>query len=68
LAGVATMPFSTTLLAEFISYRTAMLIYWVNLLLLGLTLYWSWRWRPPAAPRPDRRASAAARARRSPAG
>jgi len=43
LAGVATMPFSTTLLAEFISYRTAMLIYWVNLLLLGLTLYWSWR-------------------------
>ena len=43
LAGVATMPFSTTLLAEFITYRTAMLVYWVNLLLLGLTLYWSWR-------------------------
>jgi uncharacterized membrane protein len=43
LAGVATMPFSTTLLAEFITYRTAMLVYWINLLLLGLTLYWSWR-------------------------
>jgi uncharacterized membrane protein len=43
LAGVATMPFSTTLLAEFITYRTAMLVYWVNLLLLGLTLYGSWR-------------------------
>ena len=43
LAGVATVPFSTTLLAEFITYRTAMLVYWVNLLLLGLTLYWSWR-------------------------
>jgi TMEM175 potassium channel family protein len=43
LAAVATMPFSTTLLAEFITYRTAMLVYWVNLLLLGATLYWSWR-------------------------
>jgi uncharacterized membrane protein len=43
LAAVATMPFSTTLLAEFISYRSAMLVYWANLLLLGLTLYWSWR-------------------------
>ncbi len=43
LAGVATMPFSTMLLAEFITYRTAMLVYWVNLLLLGATLYWSWR-------------------------
>ena len=43
LAAVATMPFSTTLLAEFITYRTAMLVYWLNLLLLGLTLYWSWR-------------------------
>jgi len=42
LAGVATMPFSTTLLAEFITYRTAMMIYWINLVLLGATLYWSW--------------------------
>jgi len=43
LACVATMPFSTTLLAQCIAYRAAMLVYWVNLLLLGLTLYWSWR-------------------------
>ena len=43
LAAVATMPFSTTLLAEIIAYRTAMLVYWANLLLLGLTLHWSWR-------------------------
>ncbi len=43
LAGVATMPFSTTLLAEFITYRIAMVIYWGNVVLLGATLYWSWR-------------------------
>jgi len=43
LAGVATMPFSTTLLGEFITYRTAMMVYWANIVLLGMTLYWSWR-------------------------
>jgi uncharacterized membrane protein len=42
LAAVAVMPFSTELLGEFITYRTAMLVYWANVLLLGLTLYWSW--------------------------
>jgi uncharacterized membrane protein len=42
LACVALMPFSTELLAEFISYRAAMLVYWLNILLLGLTIYWSW--------------------------
>ena len=30
------------MLAEFIHYRTALLVYWFNVLLLGLTLYWSW--------------------------
>jgi uncharacterized membrane protein len=43
LAAVATMPFSTTLLGEFITYRLAMMIYWGNIVLLGATLYWSWR-------------------------
>jgi uncharacterized membrane protein len=33
------MPFSTALLAEFITYRLPMLIYWVNLFSLGLLLY-----------------------------
>jgi uncharacterized membrane protein len=42
LAFVAIMPFSTDLLAEFITFRTALLIYWVNVLLLGVTLYASW--------------------------
>ena len=42
LCAVSLTPFSTSLLAEFIHYRTALLVYWSNILLLGLTLYWSW--------------------------
>jgi len=42
LFGVSMMPFSTRLLAEFITYRTALLAYWFNLLLLGAALYFSW--------------------------
>lgn len=42
LFAVSIMPFSTRLLAEFIVYRTALVVYWLNLLLLGLVLYASW--------------------------
>jgi uncharacterized membrane protein len=42
LFAVTIMPFSTRLLAEFPAYRIALLSYWVNLLLLGVTLYFSW--------------------------
>jgi uncharacterized membrane protein len=42
LAVVCLVPFSTSLLAEFTRYRAALLVYWVNLLLLGVTLYFSW--------------------------
>jgi uncharacterized membrane protein len=42
LCAVCLTPFSTSLLAEFIHYRTSLLVYWSNILLLGLTLYWSW--------------------------
>jgi uncharacterized membrane protein len=35
-------PFSTSLLAEFIHYETALIVYWFNIFLLGLTLFWSW--------------------------
>ena len=38
LAAVALMPFSTSLLAEFISFRLALLAYWANIVLLGLLL------------------------------
>lgn len=42
LFAVSLMPFSTRLLSEFISYRTALLAYWLNILLLGAMLYMSW--------------------------
>jgi uncharacterized membrane protein len=42
LCLVCLTPFSTALLAEFIAYRTALLLYWVNIVLLGVTLYFSW--------------------------
>jgi len=38
LLAVVFMPFSTALLAEFITYRLPMLIYWFNLFSLGLLL------------------------------
>jgi uncharacterized membrane protein len=44
LAAVSVMPFSTALLETFIRYRVALTVYWVNLLLLGLALYASWRY------------------------
>jgi TMEM175 potassium channel family protein len=40
---VSITPFSTALLAEFIRYRPALLVYWLNILLLGLTLFFTWR-------------------------
>ncbi|MGC2404721.1 MAG: TMEM175 family protein [Acidobacteriaceae bacterium] len=41
---VSIMPFSTRLLAEFISYRLALIAYWGNILLLGAVLFASWRY------------------------
>jgi uncharacterized membrane protein len=41
---VSIMPFSTRLLAEFISYRTVLIAYWANILLLGVVLFVSWRY------------------------
>ena len=42
LLGVSLTPFSTMFLAEFVTYRLALVVYWRNLLLLGVTLYFSW--------------------------
>lgn len=42
LAAVALMPFSTMLLAEFIEDRVALVVYWSNVLLLGIILYCTW--------------------------
>ena len=38
LMMVSLVPFSTALLAEFIDYRTALLIYWFNIFMLGATM------------------------------
>ena len=38
------MPSSTSLVAEFISYRVSLLIYWANIFLIGLLPLASWRY------------------------
>jgi uncharacterized membrane protein len=42
LFAVSLTPFSTSLLAEFLQYRVALLAYWMNIVLLGGTLFFSW--------------------------
>jgi uncharacterized membrane protein len=42
LFTITMLPLSTRLLAEFMTYRTALLLYWLNILLPGAMLYWSW--------------------------
>jgi uncharacterized membrane protein len=44
LFAVSLMPFSTSLMAAFISYRLALLIYWANIVLLGVILFAGWRY------------------------
>ena len=44
LFTVSILPFSTRLLAEFIEYRTALVLYWANIFCLGAILYASWRY------------------------
>jgi len=44
LFAVSIMPFSTRLLAGFISYRSVLIAYWGNILLLGAVLFASWRY------------------------
>jgi len=41
---VSLMPFSTSLMAEFITLRTALLLYWLNIVALGAVLLVSWRY------------------------
>jgi uncharacterized membrane protein len=44
LLSVSLIPFSTGLLAEFITYRIALIVYWLNIFLLGLWLFVAWRY------------------------
>lgn len=41
---VTLMPFSTGLMGAFIEYRVSLLIYWGNILLLGIALLCTWRY------------------------
>jgi uncharacterized membrane protein len=42
LFAVTLMPFSTGLMAEFIAYRAALVLYWLNIVALGGLLFASW--------------------------
>lgn len=42
LMAVTLVPFSTSLLAEFITYRTALFVYWFNIAFLGAALLGGW--------------------------
>lgn len=44
LAVVALVPFSTALLAAYVTFRTALIVYWFNVLMLGVMLFLSWRY------------------------
>ena len=44
LMMVTLTPFSTALLAAFITYRLALVVYWLNILLIGVVLFGSWRY------------------------
>jgi uncharacterized membrane protein len=60
LMAVCLLPFSTGLLAEFIEFRLALLVYWLNILALGALLLAGWyraKWfgliSPDAPPNAD---------------
>lgn len=42
LAAVSLLPFSTSLLAQFIEFRLALAVYWANILVLGAILFGGW--------------------------
>ena len=44
LFAITLLPLSTRLLAEFITFRSALGIYWLNILWLGFMLNWSWKY------------------------
>ena len=44
LFAISLMPFSTSLMAEFIAFPTALLLYWLNVLALGVILFATWRY------------------------
>jgi uncharacterized membrane protein len=43
LASIALLPLTTLLLAHEITLRSALVVYWFLILVLGMMLFWSWR-------------------------
>jgi uncharacterized membrane protein len=48
LFAVTLLPLSTRLLTDFMHYRVALVVYWLNILLLGTVLYICWRYTTQA--------------------
>ncbi len=48
LFAITLLPLSTRLLADFITYRSALGIYWLNIFVAGAMLYWSWKYATKA--------------------
>lgn len=42
LCAISFLPFSTRLLSEFFAYRAAILVYWLNIFILGSLIFSSW--------------------------
>jgi uncharacterized membrane protein len=62
LLSVSLIPFSTALLAEFITYRIALVVYWLNIMLLGFWLLVAWRYAGHAGLRRQEATSEVSRA------
>ncbi len=60
LCAASVLPFTTALIAEFVTFRLALLVYWANILLLGAMLLASWRHARRAGLVPDDQAIAVA--------
>jgi uncharacterized membrane protein len=48
LFAISLMPFSTSLMAEYIDFPSALLVYWLNILVLGVILFAGWRYASSA--------------------
>jgi len=48
LLTITLVPFTTALLAEFLTYRAALIVYWFNILIIGVAIYASWKYAQSA--------------------
>lgn len=48
LLTITLVPFTTALLAELLTYRVALIVYWFNILATGVAIYASWKYAQSA--------------------